>query len=243
MAEPKLFEAIREAAPTISVGLLTADLLDLGGQVALLEHSGARLLHFDVMDGRFCPALTIGSPVVKAIRTSLIKDVHLMITDPVHKVADYVAAGADMLTVHAEADRHIHRVLQELGAMQNANDPARGLVRGVALNPGTPVESLKPLLEHVELILLLAINPGWGGQKFGVETPRRLARARRLIEESGCDILLGVDGGVTRRNVGDVAQLRPDLIVTGSAVFDGKAPADNARFMLERLSAAAAGTA
>lgn len=243
MAGPKLFEAIREAAPTISVGLLTADLLDLGGQVALLEQSGARLLHFDVMDGRFCPALTIGPPVLKAIRTSLVKDVHLMITDPVHKVADYVAAGADMVTVHAEADRHIHRVLQELGAMPNANDPARGLVRGVALNPGTPVESLKPLLEQVELILLLAINPGWGGQEFGVETPRRLARARRLIEESGRDILLGVDGGITRRNIGDVAKLRPDLVVTGSAVFDGKAPADNARFMLERLSAAAAGAA
>ncbi len=127
--------------------------------------------------------------------------------------------------------------------MENANDPARGLVRGVALNPGTPVEALEPLLEHVELILLLAINPGWGGQEFGVETPRRLARARRLIEGSGRDILLGVDGGVTRRNVGDVVKLRPDLIVTGSAVFDGKAPADNARFMLETLSAAAAGAA
>jgi len=238
MATTPLFQAIRAAAPTISVGMLTADLLDLGAEIARLETTGVRLLHFDVMDGCFCPMTTIGPPVVQAVRTSLVKDVHLMIADPLHKIGDYVRAGADVVTVHAEADPYVHRVLQELGAMENANDPARGIVRGVALNPGTPVEAIEPLLDELELVLLLAINPGWGGQRFGKETPRRLERARRLLE--GHDVLLGVDGGVTRQNVADVAALAPDLIVTGSAVFDGKAPVENARFMLDAVARAAA---
>ncbi|HEY5656416.1 MAG TPA: ribulose-phosphate 3-epimerase, partial [Myxococcota bacterium] len=212
MAGTGVFQAIRDAAPTLSVGLLTADLLRLGHEVSLLEKSGARLLHFDVMDGSFCPMLTFGAPVVQAVRTNLFKDVHLMVDEPLRKLPEFVRAGADIVTVHAEADRHIHRVFQELGSMRNANDPARGLVRGVALNPGTPLETLDPLLEVLDLVLLLAVNPGWGGQRFGAATPRRLAQARRRIEDSGRDILLGVDGGVTRDNIRDVSGLRPDLI-------------------------------
>jgi ribulose-phosphate 3-epimerase len=240
VADKQLIGEIRAAAPTISVGVLTADLLRLGEEIATLEEAGVRLVHFDVMDGCFCPMTTFGPPVVKAVRTSLVKDAHLMITDPVQKVAHYVAAGADVVTVHAEADRHIHRVFQELDAMENANDPARGLLGGLALNPGTPLETLEPLLDVVDLVLLLSINPGWGGQKLGVETPRRLERARRLIESSGREILLGIDGGITRQNIGEVVKLGPDLIVTGSAVFDGKAASKNARVMLDAVSSAAA---
>jgi ribulose-phosphate 3-epimerase len=243
MAGTAVLEAIRAAAPTISVGMLTADLLQLGSEITRLERSGVSLVHFDVMDGCFCPMTTIGPPVVKAVRTSLLKDVHLMIENPLSKVADYVRAGADLVTVHAEADRNIHRVLQQIGTMENVNDPGRGLVRGVALNPGTPVEVLEPLLEELELILLLAIHPGWSGQKFGAETRPRLEKVRRLVRDSGREILLGVDGGITRQNVGEVAKLRPDLIVTGSAVFDGTAPERNARFMLDTVSAAVAETA
>jgi len=243
MVPSPLFQAIRKAAPTISVGMLAADLLKLGSEMRLLELAGVRLVHFDVMDGRFCPMTTVGPPVVRALRTSLFKDVHLMIDEPLRSLADYVAAGADLVTVHAESDRHVHRALQELGAMENANDPERGLLRGVALNPGTPLEALDPLLEELELVLLLAVNPGWGGQRFAASTPRRLERARRMIGDSGCEILLGVDGGITRHNVAEVAKLGPDLIVTGSAVFDGQAPEANARFMLETVAAAAAGRA
>jgi ribulose-phosphate 3-epimerase len=238
MAVSPLFAALRAAAPTISVGMLTADLLSLGAEMRLLEGTGVRLVHFDVMDGCFCPMTTIGPPVVQAVRTSLFKDVHLMIAEPLQKVRDYVTAGADIVTVHIEADRYIHRVLQELAAMTNANDAARGLLRGVALNPGTAVDAIEPLLDQVELVLLLAINPGWSGQKFGAETPRRLERVRRLVEGAGRDVLVGVDGGVTRDNVAAIARLRPDLIVTGSAVFDGKAPAQNARYMLDTIAAA-----
>ena len=237
-----VFQAIRDAAPTLSVGLLTADLLRLGEEISLLEKSGARLLHFDVMDGSFCPMLTFGAPVVQAVRSSLFKDVHLMVDQPLHKLPEFVRAGADVVTVHVEAERHIHRVFQELGSMRNVNDPARGLVRGLALNPGTPLETLDPLLDAVDLVLLLAVNPGWGGQRFDASTPRRLEQVRRRIEGCGRDILLGVDGGVTRDNIRDVAGLRPDLIVTGSAVFDGKTPLENAKYMLEAVAASAAET-
>lgn len=238
MTHETAFETIRAAAPTISVGMLTANLLELGADMALLERTAVPLIHFDVMDGCFCPMTTIGPPIVKAVRTPLLKDVHLMVTDPLEKVGDYVAAGADVVTVHVEADRYVHRVFQELAELENANDPARGIVRGAALNPGTPVDALEPLMDRVELVLVLAINPGFGGQAFGVETPRRLERVRALVERSGRDVLIGVDGGVTRKNIDAVAALRPDVVVTGSAVFDGKAPVDNARFMLDALAAA-----
>ncbi|OLC90960.1 MAG: hypothetical protein AUJ03_00090, partial [Deltaproteobacteria bacterium 13_1_40CM_3_71_4] len=194
-------------------------------------------LHFDVMDGCFTPMMTFGPPLVKAVRTPLLKDVHLMIDEPLEKLGDYVAGGADVVTVHAESCTHIHRVLQRLGTMENANDPARGIVRGVALNPGTPIAVLEPLLDELDLVHLLAINPGWGGQKFLPATMGRIADVRRLLVRAGRHILLGVDGGITRENVGTLAGSGVDLVVTGSAVFDGKAPAENARAMLAALRA------
>ncbi len=240
MLESPLLSSLREAVPTISVGMMTADLLKLGSEIALLETSGAQLVHFDVMDGCFCPMLTIGPPIVKAVNTPLLKDVHLMITEPLAMLADFVKAGADIVSVHLEADRYIHRVLQELGGMQNANDARRGLVRGLVLNPGTPVEAVEPMLDEVELVMLLTVNPGWSGQRLGAQTPRRLERLRRLVEASGNDILVGIDGGITRENIGEVAKLGPDLMVAGSAVFDGKDPMGNAKFMLEAVAAATA---
>jgi ribulose-phosphate 3-epimerase len=222
-------------APTISVGILTADLMALGADLARLDGTGVEILHVDVMDGCFTPMLTVGAPVVKAVRTPLLKDVHLMIRDPLDKLADFVAAGADIVTVHAESCDHVHRVLQQLGTMPNANDPARGIARGLALNPGTPLEAMEPLLDEVDLVLLLAVNPGWGGQRFIPATMGRLERARRRLEAAGRRILLGVDGGITRENVAQLAGTGVDLVVTGSAVFDGKAPAENARHMLAAL--------
>ena len=240
MIESPLLRSLREAAPTISVGMMTADLLNLGSEIELLETSGVKLVHFDVMDGCFCPMLTIGPPIVRAVETPLWKDVHLMITDPLAMLADFLKAGADIVSVHLEADRHVHRVLEELGGLQNANDAERGLVRGLAVNPGTPVEAVEPMLDEVELVMLLAVSPGWPGQKFAAETPRRLERLRRLLEASGNHVLVGVDGGITRQNVGEVAKLGPDLIVTGGAVFDGKDPVGNAKYMLEAVAAATA---
>lgn len=236
MAAGTAFDTLKGLAPTISVGMLTADLTNLGSDLALLEQTDVRILHFDVMDGCFCPTMTIGPPLIKAVKTPLLKDVHLMIETPLEKLKDYVTAGADILTVHVESDpRHIHRAFQSLGGMTNANDPSRGIVRGVALNPGTPVEIIEPLLDEIEMVLLLAINPGWGGQKFSTATRERLEKARRMV--SGRDILLCVDGGVTKDNIGSIAKMGADLVVTGSAVFDGKAPTENAEFMLAALRA------
>jgi ribulose-phosphate 3-epimerase len=219
----------------LTIGINTADLANLGSEIHVLEEAGAEVMHIDVMDGVFCPATTFGPPVVKAMRTTLLKDAHLMIVDPIDKVADYVAAGADIITFHVESTRHPHRVLQVLGKAENVNDPARGIIRGVALNPGTPVSAIEPLIDELEYVLILAVNPGWGGQKFIESTERRLAAAAQIIRRSGRQIVLGADGGVTRENIARVSAMGANLVVTGSAVFDGKAPADNARFMLEQI--------
>ena len=184
----------------------------MGEELRRIEDAGADFVHIDVMDGIFCPQLTLGPPVIAALKTKLRKDVHLMIDEPLEKVRAYVDAGASIVTFHVESTRHPHRVLQVLG---------RDVMRGIAINPGTPVGVLEPLLDDVELVLVLAVNPGWGGQKFAPGTERKLAAARELIERSGRPVLLGVDGGVTRDNVGAIAGMGVDVIVAGSAVFDG----------------------
>jgi len=228
-------ETLKRLAPTISVGVLTADWMELGAQLALVERAGVGMVHFDVMDGVFCPMMTLGPPVIKAVRTRLVKDVHLMISDPLSKLSDYVAAGADILTVHVESEpTHLHRVFQSISAMTNTNDPERGIVRGAALNPGTPVDAIRPVLDDVDMVVLLGINPGWGGQKLIPSTAERLAELRGLID--GRDILIALDGGITRDNISEAAAMGADVVVTGSAVFDGRAVEANARAMLEALS-------
>ena len=231
------FELLRQLSPTLSVGVLAADLMKLGSEVSLLEKTDVKLAHVDVMDGCFTPMMTVGPAFVKALKTPLLKDVHLMIQDPLEKVDEYVAAGADVITVHAESGTHSHRVFQKLGQMSNANDPARGLVRGVALNPGTPLAVLTPLIDEVELIMLLGINPGWGGQSFIPSTFARIGKVNGMVAEAEKDILVCVDGGVTRDNITDLATAGVDIVVTGSAVFDGKNPVENAEFMLDSLRA------
>jgi len=221
--------------PRLTVGMITADLLHLGDELALLETAGVELVHVDAMDGVFCPMLTVGPPVIGAMRTGLLKDAHLMIEDPLATLDQYVAAGADIITFHVEGARQPHRVLQVLSAAVNVNDPERGIIRGVAVNPSTPLEVVRPLLGDIEYLLVLAVNPGWGGQGFIPSTEARLADARRMIQDSGREILLGVDGGVTRANIDHVAGLGADIIVSGSAIFDGRAAAANTAFMLDRI--------
>jgi ribulose-phosphate 3-epimerase len=210
----------------LSVGILTADLLRLGEELSVLDEVGVELAHVDVMDGVFCPQMTVGPPVVKTLPDRFVKDVHLMIDEPLAKVDAFVDAGADILTIHVESTRHPHRVLQHLSGS--------GVLRGVAVNPGTPVAAVEPLLDEVELILILAVNPGWSGQQFSPGTERRLADVRALTK--GRDIVVAVDGGVSKANIDSVASLGADVIVTGSAVYDGKAPAENARVLLESVA-------
>jgi ribulose-phosphate 3-epimerase len=218
-------QQLLDGGPKLSVGLLAADLLKLGDELSALERAGHVVVHVDVMDGVFCPQFTVGPPVIKAVPDNFVKDCHLMIDDPVDKLQNYVDAGAGIITCHVESTRHPHRVLQSLAGS--------GVLRGMALNPGTPLDLVEPLIDDLELLLLLAINPGWSGQKFIPGTARRVAAARELI--AGRDVVLGVDGGVTRANIEYVASLRPDLVVSGSAIFDGATPADNLNYMVDAL--------
>lgn len=203
--------------------MLTADLLRLGEELNALDEAAVELAHVDVMDGVFCPQTTVGPPLVKALPDRFVKDVHLMVDEPLDKVHAYVEAGAGIVTFHVEATRHPHRVLQSLAGT--------GVVRGVGLSPGTPVAVVEPLLDELELVLVLAVNPGWSGQSFLPSTERRVAELRGLI--AGRQIVVAVDGGITKANVEHVASLGVEVIVTGSAVYDGIAPAENARTMLE----------
>ncbi len=228
-------EMLRASAPTISIGILSADLLNLASDIALLEQTGARLVHFDVMDGCFVPAMTAGPPLVRAVRTRLLKDVHLMIRDPLEKVMDYVHAGADIITVHLESSEDIRPVLQRLRTAENENDPERGLIRGIALNPGTPAKVLEPLLDDAELIVVLAVDPAVRGQSFLDSTKGRFAEIKEMISAAKRELLLCIDGGVKRSNIAEIATMGADIVVSGSAIFDQRAPVENARFMLETV--------
>jgi ribulose-phosphate 3-epimerase len=213
-------------APTLSVGIVSADLLHLGDECATLERAGIDVLHVDVMDGVFCPGISVGLPFVKALPGSFVKDVHLMVTEPLRSIERYVEAGAGIVTFHVEATAHAYRGLQMLAGS--------GVLRGIALNPGTLLETVDPLLDELELVLLLAVNPGWGGQSFIESTRRRIQEIRTRLE--GREIVLAVDGGITRENVAGVAAAGVDVVVTGSAVFAGGDTAGNAAAIQHALA-------
>jgi ribulose-phosphate 3-epimerase len=216
-AAPDLFQG----APHLSVGVVSADLMRLAENLQTLAGCGCRLLHFDVMDGRFCPQITAGPFFVKGVKSALLKDVHLMVEDPLPLIPEFAAAGADIITVHAESGRHAHRALQLIGAQKNAHDPSRAIMRGIALNPGTPLAALEPLLDEADFFLLLAVNPGFPGQKFIAATTERLASLKAMFSKRGENVLLGIDGGITADTIRAAAAAGPHLVVTGSAVFEG----------------------
>jgi len=204
-----------EIAPSI----LAADFSRLGEQVAAVERGGARMLHVDVMDGRFVPNISIGIPVVRSLRkaTTLKLDCHLMIVEPDRYTAEFIEAGAGMVSVHQEACPHLHRSL--------ASIRDHGAAAGVAINPATPVHTLDEVLDFVDFVLVMSVNPGFGGQKF---LPLALPKIRRLDEirrERGLDFRIEVDGGVDMSNLPDLARAGCDLAVAGSSVFQPEDPA------------------
>lgn len=221
--------------PVLSVGILSADLLNLGGQLRILEREGARMLHVDVMDGRFCPQLTVGPVFVKALRTSLLKDVHLMVEDPQRHLDEFATAGADIITIHVESTGAVRSALRAIPRSTNTDGRSRPVARGIALNPHTKVGRIESLLDDVDLVLLLAVEPGSPHKGFDAAIPARLAALRTLVRP-GNRVLIGIDGGVTRRNVETIAALAPDFVVSGSAVFANGRVEEGLRYMLARLA-------
>jgi len=235
MSANKAFNLLRECSPTLSVGITSADLLNIGKEVELLEGTDIKVMHFDVMDGCFVERLTVGPPFIKAVKTHLLKDVHLMIQEPEEKVWEYVDAGADMITIHIESSGDAHSVLIGLGKVENKNDPERGLLRGIAINPNTPVENLRSLLDNVEMIVVLAVNIKLKGFPFFDSYADKFMEVKDLISTSGKEILLCIDGGIKKNNISEFARAGADILVSGSAIFDGKDPAENIHFMLKEI--------
>jgi ribulose-phosphate 3-epimerase len=211
----------------LSVGIATADPLRLGEELDRLAGAGVDLVHLDVMDGAYCPVVATAAPsLVRAIPAPLAADVHLMVRDPLGHVDAWVDAGAQIVTFQLEGAAEPLRVLRSLAG--------RGVERGVAIAPGTPLALLEPLLDDVELVLVLGVIPGLAGQRFGQPELDRLARVREL---AGGRVTVGFDGGVNRDNVDRVVAAGAELVVSGSAVFDGGDAGANARVMLERAAA------
>jgi ribulose-phosphate 3-epimerase len=215
---------------------MSADLMHLDESVRVLATSGAKLLHFDIMDGCFCPQLTAGPFFVKGIKCALYKDVHLLVKNPLPLIPDFATAGADIITIHVESGRHIHHALQLISEQKNTTDPNRGILRGIAVNPGTPLAAAEPLLAETDIVFLVAINPGFPKQRFIETTVTRFHELKNMVKTLPKKPLLGIDGGITRENIGRVAVLGTDIIVTGSAIFEGNKIQENFKDMMRSIN-------
>ncbi|CAN5734262.1 ribulose-phosphate 3-epimerase [soil metagenome] len=212
-----------EIAPSI----LSADFTRLAEEIRAIEAGGATILHFDVMDGRFVPNITVGLPVLKSVRkvTDLMIDAHLMIEEPSRYAVKFVEAGANMVSVHVEADVHLQRtlcVIREAGGQA-----------GIAINPATPLVSLEEALPFADFILLMSVNPGFGGQKFIHTSVDKLRRLRQMIDDRGLNTRIEIDGGIDASNIAEIVELGAEIIVSGTGVFGKGKPTEAVRELID----------
>ena len=208
----------------LSPSILAADFGKLAEQIKLTEENGAKYLHLDVMDGSFVPSISFGMPVIKSLRkySNQVFDVHLMIDSPERYLEDVKAAGADIITVHAEATKHLHRTVTKIKEL--------GLKAGVSINPATPLSAIELVLSEVDMVLIMSVNPGFGGQKFIPFTIDKIKKLREMAP----DVDIEVDGGVNQDNIGELVKAGANVLVAGTAVFGGDI-AVNTKKMIERM--------
>jgi len=213
----------------ISPSILSADFTRLGEEVQAVEKAGADYIHIDVMDGHFVPNITIGPMIVEAVKrvTSLPLDVHLMISEPDAYIDEFARAGAGLLTVHSEAVNHLHRTLQRIKGL--------GVKTGVSLNPATSLEVLDYVFEDLDMVLLMTVNPGFGGQSFIPQVIPKIKKLRKTIEERKLELDIEVDGGIGPENIKDVSLAGANVFVAGSAIFYSKNYEETIRLMRERM--------
>jgi ribulose-phosphate 3-epimerase len=217
----------------IAPSILSANFADLGHDIAAIERGGADLIHVDVMDGHFVPNITIGPPVVRALKRVATRplDVHLMIEQPERYIDDFVSAGAAMLSVHIEASRHLHRTI--------AHIRSRGVKAGAAINPATPAALLEDIAGDLDFVLVMSVNPGFGGQEFIPHSLYKLRRVRDILDRARSDAPIEIDGGIDQTHAADVVAAGASIIVAGSAIFSSRDPESATRALRAACSSAA----
>lgn len=213
----------------LSPSILSADFSTLGEQIKILNNVDVEMIHIDVMDGKFVPNISFGAPIMKSIRslTEKVFDVHLMIDDPSRYIEDFVKSGADIITIHYEADKHIDRTINYIKSF--------GIKAGIALNPATPVSNIKNILPIVDMVLIMSVNPGFGGQKYIPYTSLKIQEVKKMCEAIGKDMMIQVDGGVDSNNIKKIVESGANVLVAGSAIFRNNNIEENVKVLRSAL--------